>query len=108
LSKDGARALLPPPLVETAASAAEEHGAAIPVLPVAETVKRVVGGVIVETVDRAQLAGAQTPQGPRRSLLREAFERFPPGGGRSFTDEAARLEACTIPVHAIPGEPANL
>src|SRR4029079_4875775 len=81
---------------------------AIPVLPVAETVKRVVDGVVVETVERAELATAQTPQGARRSLLREAFARFPPGGERRFTDEAARLEACTIPVHAIPGEPANL
>jgi 2-C-methyl-D-erythritol 4-phosphate cytidylyltransferase/2-C-methyl-D-erythritol 2,4-cyclodiphosphate synthase len=108
LVHDGARPLVSPALIDAIARAAAEHGAAIPVLPVAETVKRVVGGVIVETVDRAQLAAAQTPQGARRSLLREAFERFPPGGGRSFTDEAARLEACTIPVHAIPGEPANL
>lgn len=108
LVHDGARPLVTPALVDAVVLAAAEHGAAIPVLPVAETVKRVVDGVVVETVERADLATAQTPQGARRSLLRAAFARFPPGGERRFTDEAARLEACTIPVHAIPGEPTNL
>jgi 2-C-methyl-D-erythritol 4-phosphate cytidylyltransferase/2-C-methyl-D-erythritol 2,4-cyclodiphosphate synthase len=108
LVHDGARPLVTPALVDAVVLAAAEHGAAIPVLPVAETVKRVVGGVVDETVERADLATAQTPQGARHSLLREAFARFPPGGERRFTDEAARLEACTIPVHAIPGEPTNL
>jgi 2-C-methyl-D-erythritol 4-phosphate cytidylyltransferase / 2-C-methyl-D-erythritol 2,4-cyclodiphosphate synthase len=41
-------------------------------------------------------------------LLRWALERFPPDGSGRFTDEAALLEACTIAVHAIPGDPANL
>jgi 2-C-methyl-D-erythritol 2,4-cyclodiphosphate synthase len=59
-------------------------------------------------VDRSTLAAAQTPQGARRSLLELAWASYPPDGERQFTDEAAILEACTIPVHAIPGEPANL
>ena len=41
------------------------------------------------------------------SLLRSAFERFPPSGPETWTDEAALLEACRIPVHAIPGEPTQ-
>ena len=65
-------------------------------------------GASLETVDRAGLAAAQTPQGARRRLLLEAWDRFPPDGPPSFTDEAALLEACTITVHAIPGEPTNL
>jgi 2-C-methyl-D-erythritol 4-phosphate cytidylyltransferase/2-C-methyl-D-erythritol 2,4-cyclodiphosphate synthase len=108
LVHDGARPLVTPALVDAVARAAAEHGAAIPVLRVAETLKRISGSVIEATVDRSDLVTAQTPQGARRSLLRDAFERFPPGGGRAFTDEAALLEACTITVHAIPGEPANL
>ena len=63
---------------------------------------------VAETVDRSTLASAQTPQGARASLLREAFERFPPSGPQAWTDEAALLEACEIPVHALPGEPTNL
>ena len=108
LVHDGARPLVSAELVAAVAAAAQEHGAAIPVLPVAETVKRVEAGVIVGTVDRTTLATAQTPQGVRRGLLRAAFDRFPASGPETWTDEAALLEACRIPVHAIPGEPGNL
>jgi 2-C-methyl-D-erythritol 4-phosphate cytidylyltransferase/2-C-methyl-D-erythritol 2,4-cyclodiphosphate synthase len=108
LVHDGARPLPSVALVEAIAEAAGRHGAAIPVLPVAETLKRVDGGRVIETVDRAELASAQTPQGARRRLLLDAWDRFPPDGPRAFTDEAALLEACTITVHAIPGEPTNL
>ncbi len=108
LVHDGARPLATPALVEAVAEAAAVHGAALPVLPVAETLKRVWDGLVQETVDRSTLAAAQTPQGARRGLLLKAWAAFPPDGPRQFTDEAALLEACTIPVHAIPGEPANL
>jgi 2-C-methyl-D-erythritol 4-phosphate cytidylyltransferase / 2-C-methyl-D-erythritol 2,4-cyclodiphosphate synthase len=108
LVHDGARPLVSPALVSAVAEATARAGAAIPVLSVTETIKRVGEGMVLETVDRSVLAAAQTPQGARRDLLLEAWARFPPGGARQFTDEAALLEACTIPVHAIPGEPANL
>jgi 2-C-methyl-D-erythritol 4-phosphate cytidylyltransferase/2-C-methyl-D-erythritol 2,4-cyclodiphosphate synthase len=108
LVHDGARPLVSPGLVSAVAEATARTGAAIPVLSVTETIKRVGEGLVLETVDRSELAAAQTPQGARRDLLLEAWSRFPPGGARQFTDEAALLEACTIPVHAIPGEPANL
>jgi 2-C-methyl-D-erythritol 4-phosphate cytidylyltransferase / 2-C-methyl-D-erythritol 2,4-cyclodiphosphate synthase len=108
LVHDGARPLVSPALVDAVAAAAGEQGAALPVLPVAETLKRVGEGMVLETVDRSTLAAAQTPQGARRGLLLDAWAVFPPDGDREFTDEAALLEACTIPVHAISGEPANL
>jgi 2-C-methyl-D-erythritol 4-phosphate cytidylyltransferase / 2-C-methyl-D-erythritol 2,4-cyclodiphosphate synthase len=108
LIHDGARPLVSAALVEAVAAAVARHGAAIPVVPVAETLKRVGDGMVHETVDRSALAVAQTPQGARRRLLLEAWARFPPDGPPEFTDEAALLEACTIPVHAIPGEAVNL
>ena len=108
LVHDGARPLVSPALVAAVADAAADTGAALPVLPVADTLKRVGDGLVLETVDRSMLASAQTPQGARRALLLQAWAAFPPEGPREFTDEAALLEACTIPVHAIPGEPANL
>jgi 2-C-methyl-D-erythritol 4-phosphate cytidylyltransferase/2-C-methyl-D-erythritol 2,4-cyclodiphosphate synthase len=108
LVHDGARPLVSAALVERVAAAAARHGAAIPVLPVAETLKRVEGGRIVATVDRAALAAAQTPQAIRRDVLARAWAEQPPGGARTWTDEAALLEACGIPVDAVPGESTNL
>jgi 2-C-methyl-D-erythritol 4-phosphate cytidylyltransferase/2-C-methyl-D-erythritol 2,4-cyclodiphosphate synthase len=108
LVHDGARPLVGPALVTAVAEAVERHGAALPVVPVAETLKRVGDGLVLETVDRSKLAVAQTPQGARRGMLLDAWMVFPPDGPPEFTDEASLLEACRIPVHAIPGEPANL
>ncbi|HEX5147700.1 MAG TPA: 2-C-methyl-D-erythritol 2,4-cyclodiphosphate synthase [Candidatus Limnocylindrales bacterium] len=107
LVHDGARPVIGADLVTAVTAAADRHGAAIPVLPVVETVKRLDGDVIAETVDRSTLAAAQTPQGVRRALWRTALAN-PVAADGTWTDEAALLEACRIPVHAIPGEPANL
>lgn len=108
LVHDGARPVVSPALVGAVARAAAKHGAAIPVLPIVETVKRVEDGLVVGTIDRAGLGTAQTPQGVRRGLLRSALARFPADGPDTWTDEASLLEACRIAVHAIPGDPTNL
>ena len=108
LVHDGARPLVSPELVARVAAAAAEHGAAVPVVPVVETLKRVVDGEIAATVDRTALVAAQTPQGIRRDVLARAWAEQPPDGATTWTDEAALLEACRIPVHAVPGESANL
>ncbi len=108
LIHDGARPVASVELVRRVAEAAARYGAAVPVLPIAETVKRVDGDRVVETVDRSTLVTAQTPQGVRIGLLERAYRELPPAGPRTWTDEAGLLEACTIPVHAIPGEPGNL
>lgn len=108
LVHDGARPLVSSALVDAVAGAAAEHGAAIPVLPVVDTLKRVELGRVAGTVERTGLVAAQTPQGVRRDLLAAAYSTFPPDGPETWTDEAALLEACRIPVHAIPGETANL
>ena len=115
LIHDGARPLVSTALVSAVAQAAAAHGAALPILPIVDTVKRVEGGVegadrgtVGATVDRSGLAAAQTPQGVRRELLARAYTAFPPEAGPAFTDEASLLEACSIPVASVPGEPRNL
>ena len=108
LVQDGARPVIDGAMVRSVIAAVAEHGAAVPILPIAETVKRVDGGLVGATVDRDGLGVAQTPQGVRRGLLRKAYARFPPEGEPSFTDEAALMEACRIPVHVVPGDPSNL
>ena len=107
LVHDGARPLVSAALVDAITRAAAEHGAAIPVLPVVDTLKRIEDERVAGTLDRTGVAAAQTPQGVRRDVLAVAWAAFPPGGPDTWTDEAALLEACRIPVHAIRGESAN-
>ncbi len=108
LVHDGARPLATRGLVEAVARAAAEHGAAIPVLPVSETLKRIEGDVVIATVDRSGAATAQTPQGVRWDVLRDALARVTQEAAAELTDEAALLEAAGIAVSAVPGEAANL
>ncbi len=107
LVHDGARPVLSTALITAVVEATAAHGAAIPVVPVSETLKRIEGERIAATVDRSGLAAAQTPQGVRRGILRTALASDEASQG-TWTDEAALLEACRIPVHVIPGDPANL
>lgn len=107
LVHDGARPLVTPELVSAVARAAAEHGAAIPVLPVAETLKRTEGERVLGTVARAGLATAQTPQGIRWDVMRDALATVS-AADVEFTDEAALLEAAGVAVHTVPGEAANL
>ena len=109
LVHDGARPVVTAGLVEAVIEAVRIHGAAVPVVSIAETVKRVgADGRILETIDRAGLASAQTPQGATLGAFRRALREQAREGSREYTDEAALLEACNITVHAIPGEPTNL
>ncbi|MEA2519352.1 MAG: 2-C-methyl-D-erythritol 4-phosphate cytidylyltransferase [Chloroflexota bacterium] len=108
LVHDGARPLVSTALVSAIAHAARRHGAAIPVLAVGDTIKRIAAdGSVSDAGDRAELAAAQTPQGIRTDVLRAAYAAFPADGSRTFTDEAALLEACKLPVHGIPGDERN-
>ena len=77
LVHDGARPLVSAALIESVARAVELHGAAIPVMPVAETVKRVADELVAETVDRSDLVTAQTPQGVRAGLLAACLRALP-------------------------------
>ena len=86
--------------------AAAETGAALPVLAVVDTVKRVRDGRVVETLDRDELGAAQTPQGFRFALLVEAYEAAF-RERRTVTDEAMAVERIGATVHAVPGSPRN-
>ncbi len=106
LVHDAARPLVDVDLVEAVALAAAGTGAALPVLPVVDTVKRVRDGLVVETLDREELGGAQTPQGFRFPLLARAYE----AAQRDHvvvTDEAMAVERLGAPVRAVPGSPRN-
>jgi 2-C-methyl-D-erythritol 4-phosphate cytidylyltransferase / 2-C-methyl-D-erythritol 2,4-cyclodiphosphate synthase len=108
LVHDGARPAIHAGPIIGVIEATAEYGAAIPVIPAVETLKRLDGEFVGATVDRTGLGLAQTPQGVRLGILKGAYARFPPDGTQTFTDEAALLEACTIPVRVVPGQIDNL
>jgi len=109
LVHDGARPLVSEALIERVARAAAEHGAAIPGLPIAETMKRVVAGRVGGTIDRTDAVVAQTPQAIRWDVLHAALATVAASGADAteLTDEAALLQAADVPVHVVLGEPAN-
>jgi 2-C-methyl-D-erythritol 4-phosphate cytidylyltransferase len=76
---------------------------AVPGLPVADTIKRVDGDQVVETVPRAELVAAQTPQAFRAGALRAAHRDRADG-----TDDAALVERAGGKVVVVPGDPVNV
>jgi 2-C-methyl-D-erythritol 4-phosphate cytidylyltransferase len=106
LVHDAARPLVEPALIEAVARAARESGSAIPVIEVPDTIKRMRDGRVRETVDRSELAAAQTPQGFRFALLVRAYEAAF-RDGVTLTDEAMAVERVGEAVVAVPGSPRN-
>jgi 2-C-methyl-D-erythritol 4-phosphate cytidylyltransferase len=80
--------------------------AAVPVLPLVDTVKRVRDGSIVGTEPRGELALAQTPQACRIQLLRDGLAKAEESG-LDFTDDAGLLELSGASVRTVAGEPGN-
>jgi 2-C-methyl-D-erythritol 4-phosphate cytidylyltransferase len=100
---DAARPGASPGLFAAVVAAVREGAdAAVPGVPVVDTIKRVVDGV-VETLDRSQLVAVQTPQAFRATALRAAH-----AGGGEATDDGALVEAAGGRVVIVPGEPDNV
>jgi len=105
---DGARPLASAALISAVIHAARETGAALPAIPVSDTVKRSADGRdTTETVDRRELHGVQTPQVFRLELLREAYASAR-AAGFSGTDDASYVERLGHPVRLVAGEKTNL
>lgn len=86
--------------------AAERTGAAIPVMPLADTVHTTRGDSIDLTLDRSALVAAQTPQCFRFEVLREVLERAE-RDGEEATDEAGLAARYGFEVKTVPGDPLN-
>jgi 2-C-methyl-D-erythritol 4-phosphate cytidylyltransferase/2-C-methyl-D-erythritol 2,4-cyclodiphosphate synthase len=107
LVHDAARPAAGTSLMEAVAEAVTSGVGAIPVVPIHDTVKRLRDGLATETVDRTDLAAAQTPQAASLGILRAAIEAAR-SQGWDPTDEAAALAAIGVPVRTVPGDPGNL
>jgi len=106
LVHDAARPFAEPALFDAVARAAHEHGAALAAEPLADTLKRVADGRVLETIERAGLWRAQTPQGARRALLVEAHARARADGVLA-TDDVALVERLGHAVHVVPAPSSN-
>lgn len=110
LIHDAARPFVSADMITRTIEAAAAHGAAIPVLEVRDTVKRIEGtgnaGRIVETIPRESIVLAQTPQGFRRDVLAAAIALG--RAGAEATDEAALAEKAGRQVHVVAGDAANI
>jgi 2-C-methyl-D-erythritol 4-phosphate cytidylyltransferase len=100
LVHDAARPLLPEGVIERLVAAlAEGYDGAVPALPVADTVKRVDGELVLETLDRSQLVTVQTPQAFVAPVLRACVESTQGG-----TDCASLVEASGGRVRTVAGD----
>lgn len=105
---DAARPLASAALLATLLDAAEEWGAAIPALPLTDTVKEVDReGLVLATPDRETLRLVQTPQVFHKEVITAAYKEAR-NLGLKATDDASLVEAMKSPVKTVPGEAENL
>jgi 2-C-methyl-D-erythritol 4-phosphate cytidylyltransferase len=97
---DAARALAPTELFHRGLAAAQSTGAAIPALPLKDTIKRVIGSHVIDTPLRAAHVAVQTPQIFRRDLLERALALT----DEDVTDEAALIEQLGVRVAVFEGD----
>jgi 2-C-methyl-D-erythritol 4-phosphate cytidylyltransferase/2-C-methyl-D-erythritol 2,4-cyclodiphosphate synthase len=109
LIHDAARPFASAGLVSRAIEAAAKSGAAIPALPVTDTVKSVdAAGFVDKTPDRTTLRLVQTPQAFAYPALLDAHRRAQAQGRDDFTDDAALAEWAGLKVNVFPGESGNI
>src|SRR4051794_18648016 len=109
LIHDAARPFVTPALISRAIAAADLTGAAVPAIPVADTIKLIgESGHIEATPERARLRIAQTPQAFRFGVILEAPRRAAHGGRSDFTDDAALAEWAGLTVATFEGDLANM
>ncbi len=101
LVHDAARAFASSALFERVANAVRSTSASvIPALEIADTIKRVSGDQVQETIDRSSLRSAQTPQGFMAADLKRAYAN----ASDDFTDDAALMQSQGKKVSFVAGE----
>jgi 2-C-methyl-D-erythritol 4-phosphate cytidylyltransferase len=97
---DAARAFAPSSLFAAGLKAAQPSGAAIPILPVKDTIKQVRDGYVLGTLPRAEHVIVQTPQVFRRDLLERALA----SAQVDVTDESTLVESLGVRVATFAGD----
>jgi 2-C-methyl-D-erythritol 4-phosphate cytidylyltransferase len=105
---DAVRPLFSHEMFAAVVAAAREVGAALPVIPVPDTIHVMnADATVAQTLDRAMLGAAQTPQCFRAEILREVLERAQREEIEG-TDEAGLAVRFGYTVRGVPGDPRNL
>lgn len=108
LIHDGSRCLITPDLIGRVAGAARGGAdGVVPALPVSDTIKVAENGSVTQTLDRATLHAAQTPQAFRLDLLRRIYAA-PERVLRAATDDASLVENAGGRVVVVAGEKTNI
>ena len=105
--QDGARPLLTPEVLEETILTAAKCGAAAPAVPVKDTIKRAVGGIVTETPDRSELFAVQTPQVFEADLIRAALYQAVEGDV-PLTDDCSAVELLGMNVTLTQGSDENI
>jgi 2-C-methyl-D-erythritol 4-phosphate cytidylyltransferase len=104
---DGVRPFVTPEEISRTVEAAQTSGASILVAPVVDTIKEVRDGKVIQTVERAALRRALTPQCFRYSILRHAFEQAR-NPGEDATDDSLLVEQLGVAVTVVEGDARNI
>lgn len=107
LVHDAARPFITKSLIRQLAEAAERDGAAVLAVPVKDTVKKVTGNHVAETIERSSLWAVQTPQAFRISVLLEAHAKAERDCFLG-TDDASLVERLPHPVAVVHGDYNNI
>jgi 2-C-methyl-D-erythritol 4-phosphate cytidylyltransferase len=106
LVHDAARPFASAELVDRVLDALVGADGSVPGVPLADTVKRVGGGAVLETLERSELRAVQTPQAFRAEALRRAYAGAA-GEIAAATDCAQLVERAGGRVVVVDGEAAN-
>jgi 2-C-methyl-D-erythritol 4-phosphate cytidylyltransferase len=105
LVHDGPRPFVTEGIIERVLEGARETGAAVPALPVSDTIKEAGDErLVAQTLDRARLVAVQTPQAFRYDLLARAHREVT----ADVTDDASMVEALGGPVRIVEGDRRNI
>ncbi len=104
--QDGARPFATWQLIDRVVRAANSYGAAVPAIPVKDTVKQVAGGLVESTPERSALRAVQTPQVFDFDLLRGALAQAKKNK-TIITDDSSAVELMGMKVRVVEGDERN-
>ena len=106
LIHDGARPLVSAQVIRNVTEGVKQYGAAVPVIPVTDTIKVGADGFAASTPDRSTLFAAQTPQGFRAELIKAALQDAK-DKSITLTDDCAAVERLGMRVRLVDGDVRN-